>query len=104
MPISISPKVQATRESYPKDTRALREENGTVTNDVPAAATSRRHSRRAFQSGPPAAQLRPHARNSRRGPPTDRRAAPTKTENYNRTFELGREISVTKQPVGRSSG
>ena len=95
--------VQATRESYPKDTAVLREENGTVTNDGPAAAEAGGIPGALSNQAPPAAQASatPPAVPGATPAPPIAAPTPTKTENYNRTFELGREISVTKQPVGQ---
>ena len=95
--------VQATRESYPKDTAVLREENGTVTNDDPAAAEAGGIPGALSNQAPPAAQASatPPAIPGATPAPPIAPAAVKKTENYNRTFELGREISVTKQPVGQ---
>jgi flagellar M-ring protein FliF len=90
--------VQATRESYPKDTAVVRAEQGTITNDdagggetggIPGALSNQPPQTAQTTVGQPATGA-PIA------PPTVK-----KTENYNRTFELGREVSVTKQPVGQ---
>lgn len=101
--------VQATRESYPKDLGSVRAEQGGWTKDggpdgpnavggVPGALSNQ---------APPAAQVAA-APGGVITPPvpgapdaaTAAAAATRTTENYNRTFELGREVSVTKSPVG----
>jgi flagellar M-ring protein FliF len=97
--------VQATRESYPKDLAGLRAEQGTVTSGeaggpnetggIPGALSNQpppSAQPSATPPGAPAAAGAPAATPAPAGP---------KTENYNRTFELGREVSVTKQPVGQ---
>ena len=89
--------VQATRESYPKDLAGVREERGGWTKDgepqgaggIPGALSSQ---------VPPASELKT-APSASLTLPIGTAAAKT-SETYNRTFELGREVSVTKQPVG----
>ena len=95
--------VQATRESYPQDATAVREERGAWTKDgepvgasgIPGAISNQAPTASQVQAAPNAAMTLPAAT----GAPVAPTPART-TENYNRTFELGREISVTKQPVG----
>jgi flagellar M-ring protein FliF len=97
--------VQATRESYPKDAAAVRAETGGWTKNggpdgpgavggIPGALSNQ---------APPAAQVAAAPGGATTptppGAPTSGEPART-TENYNRTFELGREVSVTKNPVG----
>ena len=90
---------QSTRESYPKDDRALRSEVGVRT--VGAAGQSAGGIPGALSNTPPVAATASPV------PPAAQAAAPTTTvpasteENYNRSFDVGREISVTHQPVGR---
>lgn len=104
--------VQATRESYPKDTAVIREEQGGWTKDggpdgpavgIPGALSN---------AAPPAAQVAAAPGGTIAAPKpgqSDPAAQPgttaaqnsaRTTENYNRTFQIGREVSVTKQPVG----
>ena len=101
--------VQATRESYPKDANAVRSETGGWTKNggpdgpgavggIPGALSNQ---------APPASQVAaapngtttPTPPGGPAAPPTTGEAAKT-TEQYNRTFELGHEVSVTKNPVG----
>ncbi|MDX3884486.1 MULTISPECIES: flagellar basal-body MS-ring/collar protein FliF [Sphingomonas] len=100
--------VQATRESYPKDLATVRAEQGGWTKEggpdgpdavggVPGAIAN---------TPPPASQVAAQP-NGAMTPPvpgapnTGATAAQSRTtENYNRTFELGREVSVTRNPVG----
>ena len=89
---------QSTRETYPKDDVALRREEGnksTGAGNAPAigipGATS--------NTPPPATQV---ATTPPASTPATPAAAPTQTEEqYSRSFDVGREISVTHQPVGR---
>lgn len=95
--------VQATRESYPKDLATLRAEQGGWTREkgdqaggVPGAISN---------SPPPASQIAaaPNgvaAPQIPGAPGTAAGEANKTSENYNRTFELGREISVTRNPIG----
>lgn len=95
--------VQATRESYPKDLAALRAEQGAWTKEnagdqaggVPGAIAN---------SPPPASQVAAAPQGAMTpqapGAPGAAGDASKTSENYNRTFELGREVSVTRNPVG----
>lgn len=98
--------VQATRESYPKELQAIRAEQGGWTKEggpdglasgIPGALSN---------TPPPAATVTAAPNQTVPAPPAPGAAAATTgeaartTENYNRTFELGREVSVTKNPVG----
>lgn len=95
--------VQATRESYPKDLATLRAEQGGWTRDaageegggVPGAISN---------SPPPASQVAAAPGGAMTPPVPGAPAAGTEasktSENYKRTFELGREVSVTRSPVG----
>ncbi|HWL47995.1 MAG TPA: flagellar basal-body MS-ring/collar protein FliF [Sphingomonadaceae bacterium] len=104
--------VQATRETYPKDAAVVRQEEGGWTKDggpdgpavgIPGALSN---------MAPPAAQVaaapggtiaapKPGQPDPAAEPGTTvAQTAGRTTENYNRTFQIGREVSVTKQPVG----
>lgn len=89
---------QSTRETYPKDDVALRSEEGNRTSGslatpaggIPGATSNTPPTTAQVSATPPAAQ------------PAAAAAAPTQTEEqYSRNFDVGREISVTHQPVGR---
>ncbi len=101
---------QATRESFPKDDVAVRAEQGTRTNDdagddiaggnptavgIPGALSN---------EAPPASKIvaTQNAPAKPAAPPTPGQpTAPDKiNETYNRSFDVGREVSVTKNPVG----
>lgn len=116
--------VQATRESYPKDTQAVRQENGGWTKDggpdgpavgipgalsnTPPPASTLTATNPAQPQTPPAAgqpgqpAANGQAPNPAAGPGTSfaANAANRTTENYTRTYELGHEVSVTKNGVG----
>ena len=93
---------QSTRETYPKDDRALRREEGNKTSG---------------SSGPPPAIGIPGALSNQPPPASQVSAAPGQSltmapaapdggkastdETYARSFDVGREISVTHQPFGR---
>ena len=96
--------VQATRETFPKDTAVVREEQGGWTNDgagggggeaggIPGALSNQ---------APAAAQVATAAPDltAPAASPTASAVAMKTSETFNRTFELGREVSVTRQPVG----
>ena len=97
--------VQATRESYPKDTGGLKAEAGGWANDqqangqaggIPGAIANQPPTTAQVTATPPA-QVQP----GQPQPGTTAAANQGKTsETYNRTFELGREVSVTKNPTG----
>lgn len=93
---------QATRESYPKDLATLRaeqggwtRENGEQAGGVPGAISN---------SPPPASQVAAAPAGAvtpqTPGAPGAAGEASKTSENYNRTFELGREVSVTRNPIG----
>ncbi|SNS84763.1 flagellar M-ring protein FliF [Sphingomonas laterariae] len=101
--------VQATRESYPKDLGSVRAEQGAWTKEggpdgpqavggIPGAISN---------SPPPASQVAAAPGGAVTPPVPGAPDAPGATaaqsrtnENYSRTFELGREVSVTRNPVG----
>jgi flagellar M-ring protein FliF len=101
---------QATRETYPKDLQVVRAENGGWTKEGgPDGMTGGIPG--ALSNTPPAAStLTPN--NPAAPPPGDPAAVPGQpgtsaaalagrtTENYTRTYELGREVSVTRNQQG----
>ncbi|PTQ11548.1 flagellar M-ring protein FliF [Sphingomonas oleivorans] len=94
--------VQATRETYPKDTAVIREEQGGWTNDAGAkeaggipGAIANQAPEAAQVTAAPGQTLTPPV------PGATAAAGTTRTsENYNRSFQLGREVSITRNPVG----
>jgi flagellar M-ring protein FliF len=93
---------QSTRESYPKDDRALRREEGnkstSAATEIPASGIPGALSNKVPQATQVA--VAPGGVQTTATP-----GAPTTTgeiaETYSRNFDVGREISVTHQPVGR---
>lgn len=89
---------QSTRESYPKDDRALRREEGNRTSNASGDAPAIGIPGALSNTPPPATQL------TTTPPPTVAPPATTggaSEETYTRSFDVGREISVTHQPIGR---
>jgi flagellar M-ring protein FliF len=88
---------QSTRESYPQNDRALRSEQGNKTTAAllaPAAGIPGALSNQP----PPPSQLSstPPRQEALSSTPGDQ-----STETFSRSFDVGREISVTRQPEGR---
>jgi flagellar M-ring protein FliF len=89
---------QSTRETYPKDDKALRSEEGTKStssgNEISAIGIPGALSNQP----PPASQI------SNTPPASSTATSPAPTgqseENYTRSFDVGREIAVTHQPQG----
>ena len=108
--------VQSTREGFPDNQRALTSEQGQVSTDgtTPGgtrARHGRRHSRRPLQPaagrGPGRGRARAAtiATQPQQGPATAQAGAAAaagghRSENYNRDFAVGREVSVTHQQTG----
>lgn len=100
--------VQATRESYPKDLATLRTEQGGWTRDAAGNVTGGGVPGAISNSPPPASQvaaapggaMTPPVPGAPNAPATAAGEAGKTSENYNRQFELGREVSVTRNPVG----
>lgn len=98
--------VAATRESYPKDTAVVRSEQGSWANKDGAAGTAPAVGIPGTLSNtaPPASQVAV-APNGAVTPGTPageagKQAAGKTEESYNRTFDVGREVSVTRQATG----
>lgn len=92
---------QSTRETYPKDDRALRREEGNKTSagaatppavGIPGALSNQPPQATTVATQPGGQQTVPAAAAG---------AAAQSAETFNRSFDVGREISVTHQPVGR---
>jgi flagellar M-ring protein FliF len=101
--------VQSTREAFPESMRALRSEEGQLTAEGGAAAaeaTAGGIPGALSNQAPPASQVAaapggtvtPTAPEAPGAPATPE--AGRRTENYNRSYDVGREVSVTRQPVG----
>ena len=90
--------IQSTRETYPKDDMALRQEEGNksigssqAAGGIPGATSNTQPA--PTQAGPNAAPNQPAAQAGATPPPS--------SEQFSRSFDVGREISVTHQPTGR---
>ena len=95
---------QATRESFPKDTAVVRTEQGGWTGDKNGGEASGIPG--ALSNQPPAvSQVTAAPQQTMQAPApagTTATAEAGKTsEQYNRTYELGREVSVTHNPIGQ---
>jgi flagellar M-ring protein FliF len=95
---------QATREGFPKEASTLRAEEGAVTLDgsqAPAGGIPG-----ALSNQPPPAAEVAVAPGGAMTPPVPgapagaANAAGTRNENYNRSYAVGREVSVTRQQSG----
>lgn len=105
---------QATRETYPQEEARLRVEQGSWQAGTPGAGGEAGGIPGALSNQPPvngtvqaanpndpAAQQAAGANATAPGQPGTPAPAPLKTqESYNRSFELGREVSVTRDAVG----
>jgi flagellar M-ring protein FliF len=91
---------QATRESYPKDNAVVRAEQGGWTANKSGEASGIPG---ALSNQPPAASQVTAAPNQTVPATAGTTAAADQgktSETFNRTFELGHEVSVTRSPVG----
>jgi flagellar M-ring protein FliF len=84
---------QSTRETYPKDDRALRREEGNKTSGS-TTTPSAIGIPGALSNQPPLATQVSSA-------PGGKLTAPVQAEGQPPSFDVGREISVTHQPIGR---
>jgi flagellar M-ring protein FliF len=89
---------QATRETYPKDDRALRQEEGNKISTATVNPLAGGIPGTLSNTPPPASQLS-SAPPSSSGPA--RGSDSQSEETYTRSFDVGREISVTHQGVGK---
>ncbi len=91
---------QSTRESYPKDDRALRTEEGnkttSATSTPPAVGIPG-----ALSNQPPQATTVATQPGGQQTTLASTSAAGESAETFTRSFDVGREISVTHQPVGK---
>jgi len=88
---------QSTRETYPKDDRALRSEEGNESTQNATTQGAAGIPGALSNQPPPASQLAntPPAQNT---PPAN--GEMQSEETYTRNFDVGREIAVTHQPQG----
>lgn len=100
--------VQSTREGFPADARALAREEGEVSTDGSGGPATPGGVPGALSNEPPPASevaVAPGGAVTPTPPEAGAAAATTanggrRTENYNRSFAVGREVSVTRQQVG----
>lgn len=99
--------VQSTREGFPADARALRSEEGQLSTDTSGGAGAPGGIPGALSNEPPPASEVAAAPGGAITPqPAEGEAGAAavangrRTENYNRSFAVGREVSVTRQQTG----
>lgn len=96
--------VQSTREEFPEDARALRTEEGSLATDGAGAPAPAGGIPGALANEPPPATEVAAAPEGAVVPEApgavEAAAAGSRTENYVRSFALGREVSVTRQQPG----
>ena len=94
---------QATREGFPKEASTLRAEEGAVSTDGAQAAAGGIPG--ALSNQPPPAAEVAAAPGGAVTPPVpgapDAAGAAKRNENYNRSYAVGREVSVTRQQTGQ---
>jgi flagellar M-ring protein FliF len=98
---------QATRETYPQDEARLRTENGSWNADPRSGTSEVGGVPGALAPAPPVNPANPGAppppinATASQAQPATPGAPPYKTaETFNRSFELGREVSVTRDAIG----
>lgn len=90
---------QATRESFPQNDRALRSEQGNKTSSSTSTTPAVGIPGALSNQPPPASQLT--TSQPQQDAPVQTAAGGEANESYSRSFDVGREISVTHQPRGR---
>ncbi|MDP8913778.1 MAG: flagellar M-ring protein FliF [Pseudomonadota bacterium] len=94
---------QATREGFPKEASTLRAEEGAVSTDGAQGAAGGIPG--ALSNQPPPAAEVAAAPGGAVTPPVpgapDAAGAAKRNENYNRSYAVGREVSVTRQQTGQ---
>jgi flagellar M-ring protein FliF len=91
---------QSTRESYPKDDRALRSEEGNRTSTATGSETGAVGIPGTLSNQPPSPSQVTASRPAPAQPAAPAQAQDS-NETFSRTFDVGREISVTHNPQGR---
>lgn len=94
---------QSTRESYPKDDRALRSEQGNKTSNSETQTPAIGIPGALSNQPPQATQVANTPGGAIQTSPATAAPQPSNesAETYSRSFDVGREISVTHQPVGK---
>lgn len=90
---------QATRETYPENDRAIRSEEGNKSSSIQPTGEAGGIPGALSNQPPPASTVAATPPNGRAVPAPNTGAETA--ENFTRTFDNGREISVTHQPQGR---
>ncbi|RHW18463.1 flagellar M-ring protein FliF [Sphingomonas gilva] len=91
--------VSATRENYPADQRVVAQERGETVSEPNSAEAGGIPGALANQP-PPASQLSESPTSPDAAEPTPGTTPNRSSETYNRTFALGREVSVTQGATG----
>jgi flagellar M-ring protein FliF len=89
---------QSTRETYPKDDKALRHEEGNRSTATPTPPAAIGIPGALSNQAPPATQITNTAPVVSPNAPAG--SSPQNAETYARSFDVGREISVTHKPEG----
>ena len=89
---------QSTRETYPKDDRALRSEQGNKTNQSDSQSAAVGIPGALSNQPPPATQV--STTPGAGAPIMPQQASGQSEETFARSFDVGREISVTHRPEG----
>jgi len=101
--------VASTTESYPKDGQVVQTEQGSWTNDPTGANAPASGIPGAFSNPAPAAAMAGATPDGKPAGPAAPGATPGQAsaaaadktnETYNRSYQLGHQVSVTKNPVG----
>ncbi len=100
---------QQTSEAYDKDNAVIRSEQGSIQADGAALPTPRGVPGALTNIAPPAATVAPppSAPGAQAAPAADPNAAPApaatgpRNETYTRNYEIGKQVSVTKAPMGQ---
>jgi flagellar M-ring protein FliF len=90
---------QATRESYPQDDRVIRSEEGNKTTSTKASEQAMGIPGALSNQPPPASQISTTPAVTQQAPAPNNQGEAAET--FSRTFDNGREISVTHNPQGR---
>jgi flagellar M-ring protein FliF len=101
--------IQSTRESFPKDTAVVQREEGAWTADQAGAGggaggvpgtLSNQAPPAAQVSAAPGGAITPTIPGAPQGQTAQTGANGKTSENYNREYQLDRQVSITKEPVG----
>lgn len=98
--------MQATREGFPKEASTIRAEEGAVSSDGAQGAAAGGIPGALSNQPPPAAQVAAAPGGAMTppvpgAPDAGTAGAAKRNENYNRSYAVGREVSVTRQQTGQ---